>query len=171
MKVELIRWPEQAALRESLAGAGQPRLLILESETPPPHTSDPLEDWIRLPASEVDVAARVQALTDAGSDSPAVPLLDKENGVLRMGSDWVVVPPVEARLTAVMLERFGAVVSRDDLTRAGWGTTVTRRNSLDVHMLRLRRRVAELNLEIRTVRSRGYLMQLASPPANDDKST
>ena len=35
------------------------------------------------------------------------------------------------------------------------------RNALDVHVLRLRRRIAPLGLEIRTVRSRGYLMQTA----------
>ena len=36
------------------------------------------------------------------------------------------------------------------------------RNALDVHILRLRRRIAELGLEIRTVRSRGYLLQAAA---------
>jgi DNA-binding response OmpR family regulator len=34
---------------------------------------------------------------------------------------------------------------------------------LDVHMVRLRRRISLLELEIRTVRSRGYLMQAAQP--------
>ncbi len=37
---------------------------------------------------------------------------------------------------------------------------VPTRNALDVHVLRLRRRIAPLGLEIRTVRSRGYLMQV-----------
>ena len=33
------------------------------------------------------------------------------------------------------------------------------RNALDVHMLRLRRRLSPLRLSIRTVRSRGYLLE------------
>jgi DNA-binding response OmpR family regulator len=32
-----------------------------------------------------------------------------------------------------------------------------------VHILRLRRRIAPLGLEVRTVRSRGYLLQVAAP--------
>jgi biotin operon repressor len=33
-------------------------------------------------------------------------------------------------------------------------------------MLRLRRRIAQLGVEVRTVRSRGYLMQAAQPRAD-----
>jgi DNA-binding response OmpR family regulator len=66
---------------------------------------------------------------------------------------------VEGRLTAALLDRFGAVVSRDSLARAGWPDGAPGRNALDVHMLRLRRRVAPLALAIRTVRSRGYLLE------------
>jgi len=35
-----------------------------------------------------------------------------------------------------------------------------------VHMLRLRRRIAPLGVEVRTVRSRGYLMQAAQSRAD-----
>jgi DNA-binding response OmpR family regulator len=87
-----------------------------------------------------------------------VPLLD-DDGVLRMGSSWVSLPPVESRLATALLERFGAVVSRDSLGRAGWPSGPPGRNALDVHMLRLRRRVAPVALAIRTVRSRGYLLE------------
>ena len=70
-------------------------------------------------------------------------------------------PPVEARLSSALVERFGAVVSRDALTRAGWPSGAPGRNALDVHMLRLRRRLQALGLVIRTVRSRGYLLEEA----------
>ena len=59
----------------------------------------------------------------------------------------------------VLLDRFGAVVSRDNLSRTGWPMGAPGRNALDVHMLRLRRRIAPLGLAIRTVRSRGYLLE------------
>jgi len=58
-----------------------------------------------------------------------------------------------------MVDRFGAVVTRETLADRAWPTGVPTRNALDVHVLRLRRRIASLGLEIHTVRSRGYLMQ------------
>ena len=58
-----------------------------------------------------------------------------------------------------LVERFGAVVSRDHLARAGWPSGAPGRNALDVHVLRLRRRIATVGLVIRTVRSRGYLLE------------
>ena len=67
-------------------------------------------------------------------------------------------PPLEARLASVLLERFASVVSRDGLGRAGWPDGPPGRNALDVHMVRLRRRVQPLGLTIRTVRGRGYLL-------------
>jgi DNA-binding response OmpR family regulator len=71
----------------------------------------------------------------------------------------VSLPPVEARLTRVLIERLGAVVGRDTLSRAGWPHGSPGRNALDVHVLRLRRRLVPLGLVIRTVRSRGYLLE------------
>jgi DNA-binding winged helix-turn-helix (wHTH) protein len=62
-----------------------------------------------------------------------------------------------------MLERYGAVVSREALSRAGWPQGAPGRNALDVHVLRLRRRLAPIGLVIRTVRSRGYLLERAEP--------
>jgi DNA-binding response OmpR family regulator len=82
--------------------------------------------------------------------------------VLRRGGAWVSLPPVEARLTGALLDRLGTVVSRDALARAGWPDGAPGRNALDVHVLRLRRRIAPLDLVIRTVRSRGYLLEEAA---------
>ena len=62
----------------------------------------------------------------------------------------------------VLVESYKGVVRRDDLTRAGWPGDNPGRNALDVHILRLRRRVEPLGLSIRTVRSRGYLLEPAT---------
>ena len=82
-------------------------------------------------------------------------------GVLRVNGAWVALPPLEARLAEALLERLGAVTSRELLIRAGWPTGAPGRNALDVHVLRLRRRLTPVGLAIRTVRSRGYLMEPA----------
>jgi DNA-binding response OmpR family regulator len=142
-----------------LADRFLPRLLLLEDNAVPPQPDDCLEDWIRVPAAEIDVRSRCSALAArAEQHVSAAPSLD-DDGVLRYGGIWVPLPPVEARLTDALLQRFGAVVSRDSLARAGWPDGAPGRNALDVHVLRLRRRIHSLGLVIRTVRSRGYLLE------------
>ena len=157
-----MRWPGEVERRERLRQDGVPRLLLLEDGLMPPDSEDCLEDWVRVPASEMDVAARTTAVARrAAAHKTTAPDLDSD-GVLRFGGEWVGLPPVEGRLTRALLDRFGAVVSRDALSRAGWPDGAPGRNALDVHMLRLRRRLDPLALAIRTVRSRGYLMEAAS---------
>jgi hypothetical protein len=160
VEVALVHWPAEQDRREALRRTGQPRLLLVERGAPPIPT-DELEDWIRLPADDLDLRVRVEALrrrTDG--DNGSTPLVD-DDGVLRLGDHWVSLPPVEARLTSALLDRFGAVVSRDALARSGWPGGSPGRNALDVHVLRLRRRLSPLRLAIRTVRSRGYLLERA----------
>jgi DNA-binding response OmpR family regulator len=162
MDVVLVRWPSDQAARDRLAGENVPRLLLVEGDVGPPAVDDDLEDWIRVPADEVDLHARVEALERrARARTAGVPELD-DDGVLRVSGAWVPLPPVEARLTAALLDRYGAVVSREALARAGWPDGAPGRNALDVHVLRLRRRVGPLGLAIRTVRSRGYLLELVA---------
>jgi hypothetical protein len=159
--VVLLRWPAEQARRSELEAAGRARLLLLEDEAAPPVAADDLEDWIRVPAADVDLKARVEGLRRRiEGRGPTQPDLD-DDGVLRLGDRWVSLPPVEARLMAALLDRYGAVVSRDALARAGWPAGSPGRNALDVHMLRLRRRLHPLALAIRTVRSRGYLLERA----------
>lgn len=160
MDVALVRWPAEQRRREALRAEARPRLLLVDDEeSAPPVPDDLLEDWIRLPAPDADVRARVEGLRRRVEVlGPPAPSLDAD-GVLRFGGGWVPVPPVEARLLGALIERFGTVVGRDALTRAGWPERQPGRNALDVHVLRLRRRIEPLGLAVRTVRSRGYLLE------------
>ncbi len=162
-EVELVHWPAGDDRRHELRQQRVARLLLVEAGAPPPVVLDPEEDWVRIPAPETDIQARLDGLTRRLSPpQPTPPTLD-DDGLLHIGEQWVSLPPVEARLAAALLERFRLVVSRDGLSRAGWPTGAPGRNALDVHVLRLRRRVARLGLAIRTVRSRGYLLEPAPP--------
>jgi DNA-binding response OmpR family regulator len=157
--VVLLRWPLEQDRREVLAAQGRARVLLLEGEDPAPVVMDCLEDWVRLPTTEADIDARCRSVSERAVQHLRVrPALDPD-GVLRSGPDWVSLPPVEARLMAALLDRFGAVVSRDQLARSGWPKGAPGRNALDVHMLRVRRRINPLGLVIKTVRSRGYLLE------------
>lgn len=158
----MVRWPEDRAIREQLARAGRARLLLVDAAASPPIAPDPLEDWIREPCQELDVHARVEGLRLRLERSlELVPELDAD-GVIRFGDRWAPLPPVEARLTQVLVRRFGSVVSREELASAGWPDGRPGRNALDVHVLRLRRRLEPVRLAIRTVRSRGYLLEPAA---------
>src|SRR5688572_7744817 len=87
VKVSLVRWPTESDRREALRQAGEPRLLLVEQGAPPVPV-DHREDWIRLPADDVDLRVRVEALRRRlGAESPGTPALD-DDGVLRVGDRW-----------------------------------------------------------------------------------
>lgn len=159
MEVAIVRWPDEASRRERLSLAGGPRLLLVEVGADPPSLLDCLEDWVRVPAAEDEVRARVHALSVRRAahhhDAPGI----DPDGVLRYRGRWVSLPPLETRMMEALLTRYGAVVSREQLARAGWPDGASGRNALDVHVLRLRRRLEPVGLAIRTVRSRGYLLE------------
>jgi len=157
--VVLLHWPVEEARRIQLRQDGVARLLLVEQGAPPPQAADDLEDWVRVPSDEVDLHARVENLERRAKTRTQVkPALDSD-GVLRVNGSWVSLPPVEGRLTGALLARYGSVVSREALTSSGWPDGAPGRNALDVHVLRLRRRIAPVGLRIRTVRSRGYLLE------------
>jgi hypothetical protein len=158
--VVLVRWPEEAARLQYLRERGAPRLLLVAESLAAPASIDPLEDWIRLPAAEDDLRARVTTLAARAGQAVAKASVD-DDGLLRYRGRWVTLSPVERALAAALIDRFGAVVGRDTLVRRAWPGGSPTRNALDVHMLRLRRRIAGLGLEVRTVRARGYLLQAA----------
>lgn len=155
----LVRWPDERDRLTGLRATGTPRLLLIAGGEEPPVTVDPLEDWVRLPAERVELTARLDRLRARGTT--VVPHLDGD-GLLHYRGRWVALSRVEHALAAALTERFGAVVGRDTLSRRAWPDTTPTRNALDVHILRFRRRVAPLGLELRTVRARGYLLQGAT---------
>jgi hypothetical protein len=173
-EVEMVRWPHDDERRRDLALRGLPRLLLVDAASPAPRCEDALEDWVRLPVDDDDLAARVATLhRRAGSVPGAKPVIDND-GVVRLANRWVALPPVEARIMAALVDRCGAVVQREQLAAAGWPAGAPGRNALDVHVLRLRRRVAPVGLAIRTIRSRGYLLEPVAdgvPPLRNTRVT
>jgi hypothetical protein len=161
-EVTVLRWPQDRRAREELARRGRARLLLVDGGAAPPVAADPLEDWAREADPELDVCARLEGLRLRLEQTRGlVPQLD-DDGVIRFGERWAPLPPVEARITRALVRRFGAVVSRGELAAAGWPEGAPGRNALDVHVLRLRRRLTPVRLAIRTVRSRGYLLEPAA---------
>lgn len=154
MTVELLQWPEEQERRAKLKKASRPRLLLVDPEAAPPLTVDPAEDWVRLPADHQDVQARIESLRRRSTEQPVL-----DDGVLRTATGWVSLPDVEARILGTLLSKFGKVADRQSLLAAGWPGENPSRNLLDVHLHRLRRRIEPINLQIRTVRKRGYVLE------------
>lgn len=159
MDVELLRWPTERERRERLRSSGKPRLLLVEGSAEPPSPADLLEDWIRVPADRADVRVRIEGLIQRSQGPIRSEIVVDETGTLNHGSHRVVLPPMEARILGVLIEQMGHVISRPDLSLAVWPDDPPDRNVLDVHLVRLRRRIKEAGLEIRTIRSRGLLLQ------------
>lgn len=159
MDVALIQWPSEEKRRSELTSRRQPRLLLVDPEAEPPVSTDVLEEWVRLPVSAADTKARVRGLVArierSGEQTPVL----FGDGVLEYRSNRIYLSPLQARAAAPLIERFGAVVGRQDLAGRAWPDEEPSTNTLDVTIGRLRRVVESAGLHIRTVRSRGYLLE------------
>ncbi|MDH5421522.1 MAG: winged helix-turn-helix domain-containing protein [Acidimicrobiia bacterium] len=159
MDVELLRWPSERERRDRLRSSGKPHLLLVEGSAEPPSPGDPFEDWIRIPADRADVRLRIEGLIQRANGSVKAQIIIDGTGTLNHGSKRVPLPPMEARILDVLIEQMGQVVSRSDLAASAWPSGPPDRNVLDVHLVRLRRRIKEADLEIRTIRSRGLILE------------
>ncbi len=164
MDVEVLRWPSERTRRAALRKANRPRLLIVDTAGPLPTCTDPLEDWAATSADSRELDNRQQTLRlraegKLGEPIGAPPPVLDDEGILRAGSSWVALPALEERLMRALLAEPGAIVSRQDLMTAGWPEGISQRNSLDVRIMRLRRRIGPLGVTLRTIRGRGYAVE------------
>ena len=156
--VAVVRLPDESRQLEELRRRGIPRLALVAPHAPPFTPVDLLEDWVRLPAAPADVRARVLALAGRADESLEQRPELTDDRLLRYGRWWVALAPADARLMAPLVDRFGSVVGRGELAKAGWPDGLPSRNSLDVQLGRLRRRLKGSGLTLRTVRSRGCVL-------------
>jgi len=156
----VLRWPADQKRRRELADLGVPRLFLVNSDAAPPVCVDPLEDWVRLPCDERDIDARMTALrARASTGTPSArPQLDG-NGRLLRRNRWVPLSPIEEHLCSLLISEFGAVVSDRRLMAAAWPNGTGTPTGLRLQMTRLRRRIVDLGLEVRSVRGKGYVLQ------------
>jgi two-component system, OmpR family, response regulator len=101
--------------------------------------------------------ALARALRQAGF-APQV----SEDGRLsyRGQSTWL--SPTVRLLFQALAERFGSAVPLETLIHQVWPSDPPTSSSIRVHILRLRRRIAPLGLEIRNVQGKGYVLTLRS---------
>lgn len=154
--VVVLRWPEQADDVERLERLGVPRLLLVEPGVAPPEEDSCLQDWLRLPAEDADVGARLRALAHRSTSHPVLPSVDAF-GQLSYRGRTLFLSPLEQRVAQVLIEHFGTVVDDDDLRKQVWPDGATTQ-ALRVHISRLRHRIGSLGLTVTCIRNVGYLM-------------
>ncbi|MEU0507383.1 winged helix-turn-helix domain-containing protein [Nocardia sp. NPDC005998] len=125
----------------------------------PPVCSDPNEDWVRAPISQFDLKARVAALRNRSSHTTR-PVLDRAGLLFNAGLS-VAISSSQAELVDLFIQRFGEIVYRHELEQRLADNRIARptRNSLDLHIMRLRRRLIQVELLLNTAHRRGYLLQ------------
>jgi DNA-binding response OmpR family regulator len=161
--IELVQWPRDESLRQSLARAGIPRLLVLERGAPPPDQLGFDEDWIREPFGPADLRSRLRRISESIiGQTAADPWIDHER-VLHRGPRTTVLTASEAVVADALLASPGAVVSRAALESRLWpdGAPPSDR-AVDAIVYRLRRRCRDLGLLIRVARGEGFVL-LRSP--------
>ncbi len=162
--VVVLRWPAEREEVDRLTQRGIPRLLLVAPGAPPPPSVSCLEDWVRLPAADGDVQARLEALLYRASRHPSVPELDGY-GQLSFRGQRVFLSPTDERAIPPLVASFERAVSEHELERAVWFDDGNP-SKLRVHVSRLRKRIAPLELEITAVRNYGYRMHGRNLPAD-----
>lgn len=156
--VKFVRWPSESLLRNYYKSRGMPCLLVVETGAQAPICTGPNEDWIRVPVSREDVESRVEAL-QRRMYTQTTPVIDSA-GVLHYGERSIALSKVQVHLMDQFIEHYGEVVYRSELVQCL--TEIVRsstRNSLDLHVMRIRRRISPVGLQISTVRGSGYLLE------------
>jgi DNA-binding response OmpR family regulator len=156
--VKFVRWPVEEELRSHYMSKGIPCLLVVEAGMEPPVCSDPGEDWVRAPISRPDLDARVKALQHRAYGR-RTPRLDAA-GTLYFDDRSVTISSTQIELMGLFVDRYREVVSRPELVErlADCASSPTR-NSLDLHIMRIRRRLGSVSLVITTVWGRGYVLE------------
>lgn len=139
----LVRWPARADRRASAAAEGRPCLLVVEAGAEIPVAGE-LEDWVRAGVSEIDVAARLEALEAFARSRPIGP---RRVPVVPAG-----LRPGDRGVARVLLGAAGSVVPRALLVGDDGGD-----GDLDEAVARVRLALADTPWRIERVGRRGFV--------------
>jgi hypothetical protein len=157
--VVLLRWPAQEELRARLEDEGRPRLLLLSRQCLAPVCADELEDWVREPLDPEELEVRSAKLQHFAGQRALRPCLD-EHGLIRVADRWVDLPPVQRPVAALLVSRFGRVVTAEEIQAVYLDAGGSMHPKAVKAMIgRVKRRLGELDLVLTNVRDQGYILE------------
>lgn len=128
------------------------------------------DDYVSKPFSLSELSARIKALLRRSRRRSALgavlnigPLkVDMEAQEATLNGNALDLSPTEYKLLEVLARNEGRTLSRDELLAKVWGTTLGDSRTVDVHIWRLRHKLADdgdVERFIQTVRGRGYRLR------------
>jgi DNA-binding response OmpR family regulator len=122
------------------------------------------DDYLVKPFDFSELLARVRALQRRGEAMQSLEIkvadlaLDTVTRAVRSGSSQPRLTAIELALLEVLMQRSPAVVSRRSIALAVWNDEADAlgSNTLDVHLARLRAKIATSGAKIEAVRALGY---------------
>jgi hypothetical protein len=161
VEVALVRWPDAAGARERHLVAGTPCLLVVGVTDRAPARWSELEDWVRETAPRADFVTRGVTVARR-ADLLHQPRLERRR-VVRYRGRAAVVPHSQARLVAILVERFGETVPDGEIRAVCDGDGVsTHSEAVKTALRRLKATLAPLGLHLTRVRAAGYLLDRSS---------
>ena len=158
--VPLVRWPEQAGARAEFERRHVPCLLVIGCTALPPPRWGELEDWVREPVRDRELAVRAVTVARR-ADVYSAPSLDR-HGRLTFRDQTAELPVSQRAIVARLLERRGEVVSDAEIsTLFGEGFASTHVEAVKTALRRIKDALAPLGLSVTRVRNAGYLLDRA----------
>lgn len=160
VEVALVRWPEEASLRDALAALGRPRLLLVDPGAAPPTTFDAGEDWLRWPPEPAELMLRARHLSQRALPVALPPLELDDDGVLRRGERWVAVSEAQLPIVRLLLGNLGRVVRFESIVEAYASVGGSQHPaSVRTVLSRIEARIRPLGVELTAVRRRGVVLR------------
>jgi hypothetical protein len=162
--VAVLYWPAEAEEAERLDSRGIPHLLLVDPGATPPASGSCLQEWLRLPADDLELRARLANLAKRAASHPRPPAIDGFGHLTHRGGS-LFLSPIDQRLVQALVENFGGIVAESELIKTVWPDGA-KNQVLRVHVSRLRQRLKPLGLTIKCARNTGYVMAEATTPAS-----
>jgi hypothetical protein len=160
VSVPLLRWPAESEKAARLEASGAPFLLLLGSYEPPPQSAYRFMDWVRSPCDPDELIMRRSNLQTRfiRSREGLRPHLDCETGRLTFGRSTVDISPSQVVSLRPFVNRYREVVPAPEVCKA-FGAAEEGQATIASRIMRLRRRLLVVGLQLLVVRGVGYTLE------------